>query len=414
MLVLSKFQKLIKQPVLFIKWVLLSVFIGLVGGLIGTAFSYTLSFVTGLREGASWLIFLLPIGGLATVLIYYLFGLKENQGTNDIIDSVTSDKKVSFLIAPAIYLSTAITHLLGGSAGREGAALQMGGSAASALGRALRLKKEEQTVLIMSGMSAVFAALFGTPITACLFVMEFEAVGTVFSPALMPCFLSAFAASKVAAFCGLHPEIAIQKYSVDFKLSNSWRFILLSVLVALLGIAVCYVFHSAEHLAKKYLKNPWIRITVGGAIITSLTLLVGSRQFNGAGMEMALDAINGNAEWYFFVLKIVFTAITLAAGFKGGEIVPIFCIGATFGAVMGSVLGLDMSVSAALGLVGLFCSVTNSPIASIVLSIEMFGSKNFSLFVLMCVITFVLSGKGGLYEKQILRFKKLPATTDAE
>lgn len=413
MLFLTKLRSLIKPLVSFLKWVALGLIMGVVGGLIGTAFYHTLNFVTGLRQGSPWLIFLLPLGGALTVGIYYLLRLKENHGTNDIIDLVLSNKRVSFAVAPAIYLSTAITHLFGGSAGREGAALQMGGSVASTLGRALRLKNEEQTALIISGMSAVFAGIFGTPLTACLFTMEFEAVGSIFSPALLPCFLSALVASKVAGLCGVHAETAVRDFAVDLNLSNTWKFVLLGIVVSLLGVAVCFVFHKAEYLAEKYIKSPWLRIVLGAVIIVALSFIFGNGKFNGAGMEMALSAIEGNAKWYFFAIKIIFTAITLAAGFKGGEIVPTFCIGATFGAVLGPVLGIDAGFAAALCLVGLFCATTNSPLASIALALEIFGSKSIYLFVLICVIAFAVSGRWGLYKSQIFRFSKLP-TAESE
>ena len=159
-------------------------------------------------------------------------------------------------------------------------------------------------------------------------------------------------------------------------------------------------------MAAHHLPNPFIRIVVGGMVITVMTLLVGDHRFNGAGMEMALNAVGGSADWYSFLLKMLFTAVTLAAGFKGGEIVPTFCIGATFGCVLGGLLGLDTGMAAAMGLIGLFCSATNSPLASIMLSVEMFGGTNIHLFAFISVICFVLSGKYGLYSSQILQYNK--------
>jgi H+/Cl- antiporter ClcA len=189
-------------------------------------------------------------------------------------------------------------------------------------------------------------------------------------------------------------------------LGNSWRYLILAVLVSLLGILMCTVFHKAEHFAAHHIKNPFIRIFAGGVIITVMTLLVGDHRFNGAGMDMALAAVGGEADWYSFLLKMLFTALTLAAGFKGGEIVPTFCVGATFGCVAGAIIGLEPGFAAALGLIGLFCCVTNSPLAAIVLSVEMFGGANLYLFALVCVICFVLSGNSGLYSSQIIRYEK--------
>ena len=395
---------------IFFKWGLLGLLMGILGGLLGAFFHHTLHYVTHLRTEHTWLIFLLPLGGLLTVGIYKLVLKGKNRGTNEIIDAILHGEPVNPLIAPVIFLATAITHLFGGSAGREGAALQLGGSVASKLGKLLRLPENERTVLIMSGMSAVFAGLFGTPLTATLFTMEFASVGTIFSPALLPCYLAAFTASRVSLAWGVHPETYMLAETVEFTATTNWQVLVLAMCVGILGIAMCFTLHEAEHLAAKHLPNPWVRIALGGGVILVLTLLVGDHRYNGAGMDMALGAVAGQANWYDFLMKLLFTAVTLAAGFKGGEIVPTFCIGATFGCALGSLIGLDPGIAAALGLVGLFCCVTNSPIASLILSVEMFGSTNLYLFAFVCVICFVLSGNWGLYASQIIEFSKARIT----
>lgn len=391
---------------IFFKWGLLGLVMGLLGGFLGAVFHHALHYVTHLRGEYPWLIFLLPVGGLLTLAVYRAFKLRNNRGTNSIIDAILNGELVNPLITPVIFTATSITHLFGGSAGREGAALQIGGSTASYLAELLRLKEEERTVLIMSGMSAVFAGLFGTPLTATLFTMEFASVGTIFSPALLPCYLAAFTASSVASAMGLMAESVALDQTVVFTAATNARILVLAIGIGILGIAMCYLFHQAEHLAKKWLPNDWIRITVGALAIVLLTLAAGDHRYNGAGMDMALAAVDGHAQWYDCLLKMLFTAVTLAAGFKGGEIVPTFCVGATFGCVLGGLLGLDPGFAAALGLVGLFCCVTNSPIAAIILSVEMFGSTNVYLFAFVCVIAFVLSGNWGLYSSQIIQFSR--------
>ena len=398
----------------FLKWAFLGLLVGIIGGLLGAGFHHALHFVTHLRGEHTWLIFLLPLGGLLSVGIYRLFGLRNNRGTNEIIDAILDGKPVSPMVAPVIFLASSITHLFGGSAGREGAALQLGGSVASMIGKVLKIGEKDRTVLIMSGMSAVFAGLFGTPLTATIFCMEFESVGTLFTPALLPCYLAAFVASRVSLARGVHPEVFPLEVRTLLTLGNSWKFVILAVLIALLGIVMCKVFHQAEHLAAHHLPNPFVRIAVGGVLITVMTLIAGDHRFNGAGMDMALAAVAGETEWYSFLVKMLFTAVTLAAGFKGGEIVPTFCIGATFGCLIGGLLGLDPGLAAALGLVGLFCCATNSPFASIVLSIEMFGSGYLHLFALVCVIGFVLSGHSGLYASQIIQFAKADEISKSE
>ena len=398
----------------FLKWGLFGLLMGVLGGLLGAGFHHALHFVTHLRGEYNWLIFLLPAAGLLSVGIYTLFRQRSNRGTNQIIDAVLSGEEVSPLVAPTIFLATATTHLFGGSAGREGAALQLGGATASLLSKIFKLDQQDRKILIMSGMSAVFAGLFGTPLTAALFCMEFESVGTLFSPALLPCYIASFTAAKISGLLGVHAEGFLLDTAAAITMGNIWRFLLLAVLVSLAGILMCWMFHKAEHLAQHHVKNPWIRIVIGGALVMGLTLLVGDHRYNGAGMDMALGAVAGNANWFDFLLKMLFTAITLAAGFKGGEIVPTFCIGATFGCVIGGLLGLDAGLCGALGLIGLFCCATNSPFASMVLSIEMFGGANLHLFALVCVICFVLSGKSGLYSSQIIEFPKALSILDNE
>ena len=390
----------------FLKWGVLGMLMGFIGGAVGSGFHHVLHFVTHLRGEHMWLVWLLPLGGLLTVGLYRVLRLRDNRGTNEIIDAILNNEPVKPMVAPAIFLTTNITHMLGGSAGREGAALQLGGSVGSWAAKALKLDENDRTVLIMSGMSAVFAGLFGTPLTACIFVLEFVAVGRIFTPALVPCYLAALVASLGAQTLGIYPETYLITTSVAFNISGTFRYMLLAVLVSLLGIAMCWIFHKAEHLASHHIPNTWLRITLGGALIAGLTALVGDQRYNGAGMDMALVAVGGQADWYDFLMKMLFTALTLAAGFKGGEIVPTFCIGATFGCVLGGLLGLDPGISAAMGLVGLFCCATNSPLAAIVLSIEMFGSTNMYLFGMVCVICFLLSGNGGLYGSQVIKYDK--------
>ena len=403
---LKNFRRSENYTILVIRWSILSVIMGIVGGLLGAFFHHTLHFVTHIRSEHMWLIFLLPLGGLLTVAIYRHPKMQGNKGTNEIIDATLDGHPVSAMVAPSIFCATAITHLFGGSAGREGAALQLGGSAASFLAKRFHLRESNRKILITAGMSAVFAGLFGTPLTATLFCMEFESVGTIFSPALLPCFLSAFVASRVSLALGVHAEGLLLTQSFSMTLTNCWQYVILAVLVSLLGIFMCTFFHKAEHFAAHHIPNPFIRIVLGGVIITVMTLLVGDHRFNGAGMDLALKAVEGEADWYSFALKMLFTGVTLAAGFKGGEIVPTFCIGATFGCVLGGLLGLDAGMAGALGLIGLFCCATNSPLASILLSVEMFGGTNIHLFAFICVVCFVLSGNYGLYASQILQYNK--------
>lgn len=395
----------------FFKWLALGTALGILGGLVGTAFHFALDWATEFRESHDIVLWFLPLAGLPIVGLYRLCHMEKNSGTNEIIDDFNTRTDVNPFLAPLIFISTFLTHLFGGSAGREGAAMQLGGAIGSGFGRILRLSKEDRRVLVVSGMGAVFAALFGTPVTACLFTLEFMAVGTIFDPGLLPCFAASFIASRVALAFHVPPTAFDLPYILPLGPANVLRVAVLAILTALVSLLFCYVMHHTERLLRTWIPNPFLRIAAGGAAVTALTLLLGTRDYNGAGMHMVLRALGGEIVPWAFLLKILFTAITLGAGFKGGEIVPTFFIGAAFGCTAAGVLGLDPGFGAALGLVGLFCCVTNSPIASLVLSVEMFGGGNLAAFAIMCAAGFVLSGNSGLYTSQTLIYSKVRPDT---
>ena len=383
----------------------LGVLIGTLGGLIGVCFAHSLSFVTRLREAEPWLVLLLPIGSAATVLLYQVFGMHNYGGTNEIILCLTNKKPIRTIAAPLIFISSTITHLFGGSAGREGAALQLGGAGAAALWRLLRLKENDRTIVILSGMSAVFAGLFGTPFTAVFFVLEFKLSFKIIGRAILPCFISSIVAAKLSSALAVAAE-TVHLSSIDtFAFPTIAKIIVLSLGLSILGRLMCLAFHKASHLMTRLISNAFLRTALSAAIIIALTAIVGDMRYNGSGMSMAIMAIEGKADWFDFILKIVFTAVTLAAGLKGGEIVPTFCVGATFGCVFGGMLGLDSGFAAALGLVGLFCCATNSPVSAVFLGIEMFGFSALPYFIIVCIFLWILSANNGLFEN---RFFKSP------
>lgn len=392
-----------KTLLMVLKLSALGVLIGALGGLIGGCFSHLLALVTNIRQGASWLILLLPLGGIATASLYHVFRMGSYGGTNEIIHRLEDQGPIRVITAPLIFVSTLLTHLFGGSAGREGAAIQLGGATASAVSDVLRLKETERTVFLMSGMGAVFAGVFGTPLTAAVFVLEFRLAPKIILSAILPCFISGVMAQKVSSLMGVAPEAFPLSSTPAFTYGTIAKIIVLSIALSLLGKVMCICFHGAERWAKRLLPNSLLRSVIGAAVIIALTIMVGDMRYSGSGMDMALDAVKGNAHWFDFILKLTFTAITLAAGFKGGEIVPTFCIGATFGCILGSVLGLDVGLAAALGLIGLFCCAANSPIAAVFLGIELFGFKALPCFLLVCLIIWPLSVKKGLFDNRFFK-----------
>lgn len=393
----------------FVKWVIISALTGAVGGIIGALFHLSVDKATELRGGNPWLIYLLPAAGVVIVLIYKLLGLEEGIGTNDILTAVRKKEKgVPPLLAPAIFASTALTHLCGGSAGREGAALQLGGSIASVAGKIFKVEEKEFPLVLMCGMAAVFSALFLTPLTAAFFAMEVISVGIIYYSALVPCLCASLTAYKISLMFGAMPlEYSISVPQIGIE--NCFTVGVLAAVCAVLSIIFCIVMHGTGQFFGRYIKNSYLRIAVGGILIIALTLVCGTYDYNGAGMNIVAEAIKGHALPEAFILKILFTAITIGAGFKGGEIVPTFFIGSVFGCIMGPLLGLDAGFSAAVGLVALFCGVVNCPAASIFLSIELFGADGILFFAVACAVSYLLSGYHGLYSGQKIVYSKLKA-----
>lgn len=394
----------------FIKWFVIAVIIGVVVGLGGTAFNKALGFANEFRNSNSWTIFTLPVAGLVIVFLYTICGLSKDPGTNNIIKGARSDEKVSIKLAPLIFIATFLTHITGGSAGREGAALQIGGSLASPFGKLFRLDKKDLSTLIMCGMAAGFSALFGTPIAAAVFAVEVTIVAAAQYSALVPCMVSALTAVVTAKFFDVEAESFIVKGIPalnEGSVPDLLRVTLLGAACAAVSVLFCFAMHNAGHLYKKYIKNDYIRVVAGGAIIILLTLIIGNRDYNGAGMNVIERAFEGEAFPLAFLLKILFTALTLGAGFKGGEIVPSFFTGATFGCFLGGLIGLDPSFGAAVGLLAVFCGVTNCPFATIILSIELFGAAGLGFYALAIAISYMLSGYWGLYSAQKFYQSKL-------
>ncbi len=392
-----------------IRWLTVAVLIGGCCGLAGSAFHVGVDEATHIREAHPWLLFCMPLAGLVIVWIYQF--LKTNgQGTNDIIDAAYVGKDLSIWLVPSIFIGTVLTHLVGGSSGREGAALQMGGDIGQHVGKMFHFEDYDLKVATMCGMAAFFSALFGTPLTAAVFAIMVSAVGSFVHMAFLPSFVAAVTAYQVSLQLGVAPTrftVAVPEFTV-------WLFIrvaLLAVLFAWVSVLFCKGMHEIEHLMKKDpLANPWIRVVAGGLLIIGLTLLCGCSDYNGAGMNIITAAIEeGKARPEAFLLKLLFTAITLSAGYKGGEVVPSFFVGATFGCVAAPFLGIPAGFGAALGLVGVFCGATNCMFSSIILSVELFGMEGLLFFALVCSISYMLSGYSGLYSSQTILYSKVRA-----
>ena len=409
----EKFMSLIKSPyktgLEFLKWLVIASIIGGVCGVIGSVFHMAVSGANELRGHYPWLLFLMPVAGIIIVALYRFSSMNESKGTDDILDSVRGKKEVPLRMAPLIFIATALTHLTGGSAGREGAALQLGGSIGYKISRIFKVDEKSASPVIMCGMSAVFSALFGTPLTASIFAMEVTAVGIMHYSALIPCVVSSVIAYGITLLFGLKPTHYSLAVVPDFGAAALLQTAALAILCAILSIVFCELLHKTAHTLKKTFKNEYIRALVGSAVIIGLTLLLRTTDYNGAGEHVLKNAINGTARPEAFVLKMIFTAITIGAGFKGGEIVPTFFVGATFGCLVSGIIGLDPGFGAAVGMVAMFCGMLNCPIASIILSVEIFGSQGLLFFAIAAAISYMLSGYHGLYHSQRIVYSKTKA-----
>lgn len=393
----------------FIKWTAISTLTGAVCGCVGAAFHYAVNFATATRQEHPYLIFFLPVAGVLIVLMYRLLRTQNNMGTDYIIDSVRTTDNIPILLAPLIFVGTFLTHLCGGSAGREGAALQLGGSIAQNIGRILRLDSKDMSLIVLSGMSGVFAALFGTPLTATLFALEVVSVGIIYYSGSIPCLVSSLVSYSISRLLGVNAEGYKLNNVPEFDAIPLLKVAVLAALCAILSIVFCKAMKYSRIVFARLVKNPFLRAFCGGICIVLLSLIFSSHDYNGAGMDIIEKAIGGNAVPWAFAVKMLFTAITIGCGFKGGEIVPCFFIGSTFGCIAGSLLGLDAGFGAAIGLISLFCGSVNCPIASLFLSIELFGQQGIIFFALACAVSYILSGYSGLYDTQKIVYSKLRA-----
>lgn len=390
----------------FIRWGIFSAFVGLFVGAFSTLFAFCLRQVTSFRTENPWLILCLPLAGVVIVFLYGVFRYKNDKGTNMVLSSIHAEAEVPFRMAPLIFISTIITHLFGGSAGREGAALQLGGSIGQQLGKLFRFDEKDQRIVVMCGMSAAFSAIFGTPIAASIFSMEVVSVGVMYYAALVPCVFSSLVASKFANHMGIGPNVFKIRQMPLFEVVPSLKVIGLALCCAALSVVFCMALHSLGDFYRNKLKNPYIRIIVSSLVIILLTIILQTDDYMGAGVPVIQRAIQGNVEPLAFVWKIVFTALTLEAGFKGGEIVPSFFVGATFGCLFGHIVGISPSLCAAVGMMSVFCGVTNCPITSMLIAFELFGYHGVPFFLLGISVSYLMSGYYGLYHDQTIVYSK--------
>ena len=392
----------------FLKWTFISAISGVTIGLAGTLFGLGIQKATAFWKSHSWTLYLLPLVGLLIGWLYRFAHEEKNRGTDMVLDSISSTEEVTPATAPLIFISTLLSHLATASVGREGAALQLGGSLGNLIGKAFRLDEKDRKIAIMCGMSAGFSAIFGTPLAAAVFAMEVISIGVMYYAALVPCVFSAFVGVSVAKFLGLAPEHYEIGLVPEFGASSALLTVLIGILCACVGIFLCVSLHQCGHAYRKVFPNPYIRVLAGSAIFIVLTLLFPARLYNGSGAQIIEMVFEGERiPVYAFLMKILFTGVALGAGFKGGEIVPTLTVGAAFGYLMSLVTGLPAGLCASVGMACLFVSVTNCPVSTMFMAFELFGFAAMPYYAIAVAVCFTLSGYYGLYHSQKFVYSKI-------
>lgn len=392
----------------FVKWTLISALIGIVVGLIGSVFGQIVVQVTNIWQNNHWTVFFMPVSGVVIVWLYRVFHEEKNKGTDLVLNSISSNEEITPATGLLIFISTICSHIVSASVGREGAALQLGGALGSLVGKMLQLDEKDKKIAIMCGMSACFSALFGTPLAAGIFSMEVVGIGIMYYAALVPCLFASFIGAAISGKMGLVPEHFAIGTVPEFGITGAGLSVLLGALCAAVGILLCLVLHQGGTLYRRYLPNLYWRILAGSGIYIVLTLIFSSRYYNGGGLHLVERCFEGESvPYYAFLLKMVFTAVAIGAGFKGGEIVPTLCVGALFGYVVSSVLHVPVGLCSAIGMVCLFVSVTNCPISTVFMAFELFGFEAMPYFALSIAVSFTLSGYYGLYHSQRFIYSKI-------
>lgn len=385
------------------KWLVICLVIGALAGSASAALLYSLQWATDFRESHQWIIALLPIGGLMVGLVYHYYGSSVVKGNNMLLEEFHSPQKIiPFKMAPLVLFGTVVTHLFGGSAGREGSAVQMGGAIADQFTKWFRLNKDERKIVIVIGVSAGFASVFGTPLAGAVFALEVMILGRMRYDALLASFLGAVVADYVCTLWPVHHTHYGVQLVPDISPLTFLYAIIAGIIFGFGGLAFSKATHFFTVLFKNKFNYPPLRPVVGGVVIALAVYAMGTTKYIGLGVPTIVDAFHMQLPWYDFAAKLIFTAFTIGAGFKGGEVTPLFFMGATLGNALVWVIPLPTELLAGMGFVAVFAAATNTPIACTLMAIELFGAAGGVYFGIACVVAYMFSGHSGIYSAQIV------------
>ncbi|MBS1813930.1 MAG: voltage-gated chloride channel family protein [Acidobacteria bacterium] len=390
-----------------LRWVPIAIPAGILGGSASALLLWSLNVATETRESHKGIIALLPVAGLFVGLLYKYLGTSVEAGNNLILDEIHDPKRtIPIRMTPLILLGTFLTHLFGGSAGREGTAIQTGASLADQLTRPFGLRPRERRILLMTGISAGFASVFGTPLSGAIFGLEVLAIGTVSYDAIVPCFIAAFIGDFTTRIWGIHHTIYTVTQTPAMTLRGLFFAALAGSAFGLTGMAFAKCTHAIGNVFKRYIAYAPLRPFLGGILVAIGVYVIHSTRYIGLGIPAIVEMFHVEQSPWDFAGKFLFTAVTLGAGFKGGEVTPLFFIGAALGNALGYILPLPFSLLAGMGFVAVFAGAANTPIASSLMAIELFGSEAGAYAAVACVLSYLFSGHSGIYRSQRIVNKK--------
>lgn len=386
-----------------LKWIFICLLLGSIAGSVSAFFLLTLDWATNWRESHLWIIAFLPIGGFIIGLSYHLFGNSVVKGNNLLLEEFHSPKKIiPFRMAPLVLFGTILTHFFGGSAGREGTAVQIGGAIADRFTKVFKLSKRDRKIVLIAGISAGFASVFGTPLAGGIFALEVLILGRIRLDAIVPSFMAAVFADYFCKIWGVtHTVYNINTVAEITPINILWA-LLAGIIFGLVAMLFSKSTHFWTNLFKNIIKYPPLRPAIGGVLLAIAIYFMGTTKYIGLGIPTIVDAFNVNLNSYDFFLKLLFTSFTLGAGFKGGEVTPLFFIGAALGNVLIWFIPLPMGLLAGMGFVAVFAGATNTPIACTIMGIELFGIEAGVFLALACGTAYLFSGHSGVYSSQII------------
>jgi H+/Cl- antiporter ClcA len=409
-------QDLLRLVLTSSKWLFIGGTVGVLGGTASAIFLTSLAWATQTRIANTQLLYFLPIVGFIVAFAYHKFGANAKGGNNLVIAEANKrNQKIPLRMAPLVLIGTILTHLFGGSAGREGTAIQMGASLADALRRILKLKSHDKRLIIMAGISAGFGSVFGVPIAGFLFGMEVQKVGKIRYEGMIPCFIASVVGDLTARYFGAPHTHYPQLAQLDLELLLATKVAIAGLFFGLTSLAFIELTHAIKYTLNKLTIYAPFYPLMGGSIIVILSLILGTRDYNGLSLPLIDTALTGVGVTAFaFAIKLLFTSITLGSGYLGGEVTPLFVIGSTLGFSLGSLLGVDPSLLAAIGLVAVFAGASNTPLACAIMGIEIFGSGAGVYIFIGCIGAYLSSGHRGIYLTQVLAVSKSDTSSQSE